>query len=457
MSLGGRLRAALVSLATLGVALAVASPAIAESAAPSTPTELFNGYRSCSTDVNSSTYLSSFGGVIIEGLSQDTSDTSITERFQVWPVSDPTQKTTLSNQFVVSGFEGWVRVPAADLSDGQTFAWQAQAEGTGGASDWSQPCYFRVDDTRPSNAPTITSSNYPTGQLNQGGAPVQVTLGANGVSDVEGYVFSWVGSLPVAGGASVGSHGIPQPVDPYADTAYFARASALGGSATASLIPPYGSGPMTLTVASLDRAYNESSVATYTIYVKPTTPTINQLVPNPEFGKPTEFLLKPNPGLQAASPVVGYTVRFSGQTDQTINVTASADGTAEVRVTLDGSWGDFMFVTSKSADGWVSDNAFWGDQADTAPTVSSDVYQENRSSGGAGVPSNFTFTSQVKHVVSYTYSFNFGPAVTVEAGGGGAAQISWTPEQSGFYDLEVYATTKDGLELAPYDYYFNVG
>lgn len=455
MSLGGRLRATLVSLATLGVALAVASPAIAETTAPPTPIELFNGYRSCSTDVNSPTYLSGSGGVLIEGLSQDTSDTHLTEQFQVWPVSDPTQKTTLSDQFVSSGFEGWVTVPAGALSDGQTFAWQAQAVGAGGSSEWSAPCYFTVDDTRPSNAPTITSSNYPTGQQNQGGAPIQVTLGANGVSDVEGYVFSWVGSLPVIG-TNIGSHGIPQPTDPYANPAYFARASTLGGSATASLIPPYGSGPMTLTVASLDRAYNMSSVATYTTYVKPTTPTIKQLVPNPDFGKQTEFLLKPDPGLQAASPVVGYTVRFSGQTDQTINVKASADGTAEVRVTLDGTWGDFMFVSSKSADGWVSDNAFWGDQGDTAPAVSSDVYLENQSSGGVGVPSTFTFDSPVKHVVSYTYSFNFGQTVTVKAGANGTAQINWSPDQSGFYDLEVYATTKDGLELAPYDYFFIV-
>ena len=27
---------------------------------------------------------------------------------------------------------------------------------------------------------------------------------------------------------------------------------------------------------------------------------------------------------------------------------------------------------------------------------------------------------------------------------------------SGFYDIEVYATTRNGLQLAPYDYYFSV-
>src|ERR1700726_3148219 len=170
MSLGGRLRATLVSLATLGVALAVVSPAIAATAAPPTPIDLFNGYQSCSTDVNSPTYLWggrwSWQGVLIEGLSRDINP-SLTEQFQVWPVNDPTKTTTLSNPYVTSGFEGSVTVPAAALSDGQTYAWQAQAVGAGGTSAWSAPCYFTVDDTQPSNPPTITSSNYPQGQLDQ--------------------------------------------------------------------------------------------------------------------------------------------------------------------------------------------------------------------------------------------------------------------------------------------------
>jgi len=115
-----------------------------------------------------------------------------------------------------------------------------------------------------------------------------------------------------------------------------------------------------------------------------------------------------------------------------------------------------MSVTSKSADGWVSDSAFWSYSIDTTPTVSSDVYLENQTSGGVGVPGTFTFTPKVKGITSYTYSINFGQAVTVQAAHDGVAQITWTPDQSGFYDLEVYATTRDGLELTPYDYFFSV-
>ena len=465
MSLGGRSRAVLIGAASLGLALAAAAPATAATTGPPTPIDLFNGLLSCSTTVASPTYVSAVAGVqgqqgvILEGLSQDTNAADspfITEQFQVWPVSDPTQTTTLSNTTVLPGFEGTATMPAADLTDGQTYAWQVQAVGASGTSAVTAPCYFAVDNTAPGNPPTITSANYPQGQVDQGGAPVQVTLGANGVSDVQGYVFTWTQPLPVALLAGIGAYGIPQPVDNYDDTSHFALASTLGGSATVDLIPPPGSGPMTLTVASLDRALNESPVATYSFDVAPAAPAIKQLDPHPKFDQKTEFLITANPGLQAASPAVTYTVQFTGQTQQTFTVKASASGKAEVSATLDGITGDVMTVSSTSADGWVSDKAFWSINFDTTPTVSSSVYLENESSGGVGIPGTFTFAPKVAHVASYTYSFNFGTPVTVKAGGNGVAQISFTPDQSGFYDLNVYATTKNGLELESYDYDFTV-
>jgi hypothetical protein len=465
MSLGGRSRAALVAIATLGLALAAAAPATAATTGPPTPIDLFNGELSCSTNAASPTYVSAVSGVqneqgvILEGLSQDTNSSDspfITEQFQVWPVSDPTQTVALSNTTVVPAFEGTVVVPPADLTEGQTYAWQVQAVGASGTSAVTAPCYFAVDNTAPANPPTITSANYPQGQVDQGGAPVQVTLGANGVSDVQGYVFSWTQPLPVPLLAGIGAFGIPQPVDNYADPTHFALASTLGGSATVNLIPPSGSGPMTLTVASLDRAVNESPAATYTFDVAPAAPTIKPLVANPRFDQKTTFVITPNPGLQAESPAVSYTVQFFGQTQQTFTVKASPSGKAEVPVTLDGITGDVVQVSSTSADGWVSDKAFWSINFDTTPTVSSNVYPENQSGGGVGIPGTFTFAPKVAHVVSYTYSFNFGPDVTIKAGGNGVAHVKLTPDQSGLNDLFVYATTKDGLQLEPYDYDFTV-
>lgn len=47
---GGRLRAALVTIAAVGLAVGVASPALADSGTPLTPTDPINGNAACSTD-----------------------------------------------------------------------------------------------------------------------------------------------------------------------------------------------------------------------------------------------------------------------------------------------------------------------------------------------------------------------------------------------------------------------
>ena len=115
-----------------------------------------------------------------------------------------------------------------------------------------------------------------------------------------------------------------------------------------------------------------------------------------------------------------------------------------------------MVVTSTSADGWVSQNSFWNFEFDTTPTVSSDVYLENQTSGGVGVPGTFTFAPKVKGITSYTYGFSDGTGGTVATHTNGTAQITFTPSQSGFYFLDVFGTTKNGLQLTDYFYVFFV-
>ncbi|MCF3147477.1 hypothetical protein [Streptomyces platensis] len=461
MSFGARPRAVLASLATLGLALAAAtSPASAADGAPTTPTQLFNGHRHCSTDANRPSYQGTGGGLVVEGIPgiTDTTDNPrVGVRYQAWPVTDPTRITTVTRDRVPPGFEAPATLPASALADGQTYAWQAQTVVGDAVSDWSAPCYVTTDKTRPANAPTITSPNYPPDEWNKGGEPVEFTLSADGVDDVEGFEFSWQQNLPVIG-TSMGDHGIPQPVDPYSDTKYFKHADALGGSATLSLVPPAGSGPKTLWVRSLDRAYNGSAIASYTFGVSSATPTVTPAVPKPEFGEPTEFTFRPDPELQAKSPIVSYSVRTNGlQNDRTFEVAAGADGTATVDLALDGIYGGNLQVHSKSANGWVSDATWWSISYDTTPTVASDAYPENGSVGGAGVPGTFRFTPKVKDVVSYTYTFNNGdPEVTVPVDAHHAASIDWTPASDGSYDLTVYATTRSGIQLAPYDYFFTV-
>ncbi|MFH9086728.1 hypothetical protein [Streptomyces sp. NPDC017673] len=460
-SFGARPRAVLASLGILGLALAAAaSPASAAAGAPTTPTQLFDGHRHCSTDADRPAYRWAGDGLIVEGVPGITGTTGtslVGVRYQVWPVTDPARITTVTRDRATPGSEAPATLPASALADGQTYAWQAQTVAGDAASDWSAPCYVTIDNTRPANAPTVTSPNYLPDVWNDGGEPVEFTLGTGGADDVEGFEFSWQQDLPVIG-TSIGDHGVPEPVDPYSDTRYFKRADALGGSATLSLVPPAGSGPRTLWVRSLDRAYNGSATARYTFLVRSTAPTVTPAVPRPEFGEPTEFALRPEPGLQTKSPVVSYTVRTSGgQDDRTFEVAAGADGTATVQLALDGIYGENIQVTSTSANGWVSDGAWWGISYDTTPTVVSDAYPENGSGGAVGVPGTFTFTPKVKDVVSYTYTFNNGdPEVTVPADAEHTASVDWTPAADGWYDLTVHATTSSGVQLAPYDYTFTV-
>ncbi|WP_308114596.1 hypothetical protein [Streptomyces sp. ISL-12] len=456
-----RPRAVLASAGTLGLALAAAvSPAGAADGTPTTPTQLFNGYRHCSTDADRPSYRQAGEGLVVEGVPGGTGSTGsplVGVRYQAWPVGDPTRITTVTRDHATPGFEAPATLPASALADGQTYAWQARTEAGEAVSDWSAPCYVTIDNTRPANAPVVTSPNYAPGVWNEGGEPVEFTLDAGGVDDVEGFEFSWQPDLPVIG-TSIGDHGIPRPVDPYADTRYFKRAGALGGSATLSLVPPSGSGPMTLYVRSLDRAYNGSAIARYDFNVGSTAPSVTPAVPEPGFGEPTGFTLRPDPGLQAKSPVVSYSVRTTGgQEDKTLEVAAGADGTAVVELALDGIYHQSVQVTSKSANGWVSDEAQWYISYDTTPTVASDTYPENGSGGGAGVPGTFTFAPKVKDVVSYTYTFNDGePPVTVPADADHTARVDWAPATDGWYDLTVHATTRSGIQLAPYDYFFTV-
>ncbi len=464
--MGARARAVLAVLGTLGLVLAAAAaaPASAADRTPVTPTQLFNGYQNCSTDADRPAYVEASLGLVVEGIPSTTDSTDhslLTARYQVWPVTDPTRTTTVTRGSTTPGSEAVAPLPSEALADGQTYAWQAQTVAGGAASDWSAPCYIRIDNTRPASAPAVSSSNYPPNTWNQGGEPVEFTLDAGGDDDVTGFEFSWRQDFRVLT-TTIGDHGVPEPLNPYADTGSFARADAPGGKATVRLIPPDGSvGPVTLWVRGLDRAYNPSAATGYSFLVRSTAPTVTPDVPSPGFGDPVTFTLRPDPGVQSASPVVSYSVETSGGPDgsRTVDVPAEPDGTARVDLTMEGIDGQRVDVTSRSANGWVSPLGSWSVLYDTTPTVTSDGYPENGSGGGTGVPGTFTFTSKLKDVVSYTYFFNDDPEATVAADTTGpdhTASIDWTPPSDGHYDLMVCATTASGVRLETYDYSFTV-
>ncbi|WP_232792447.1 hypothetical protein [Actinacidiphila yeochonensis] len=450
-------RLAVLSTVAAGLVLTAAPGALADSGTPTptAPTQLFSAYRTCSGDPDAPTYVWARGGVLIEGMPGDTGDaagSSVSVQYRVWPVADPARTTTVSRQNASLGYEAPATVPATALTDGQTYGWQAQTQVGSDTSDWSATCYFAADDTAPSPAPTVTSANYPQSGLDDPGDPVHFTFDAAGADDVAGFEFGWQNDLPVDV-VGIGAYGVPQPTDPYDDTRYYARADHLGGSASVDLVPPAGAGPRTLYVVSLDRAGNESAQSSYDFILKGAAPTITGPA-QPQYGQTVTLRLAPDPGLQAKSPTTSYSVEVDdAQGPRTVQVPAAADGTARTRVKLDGADGERVSVTSTSANGWTSDDQVWSTSFDTTPTITSDVYAENAAGGGAGVPGTFTFAPKVKGVAAYSYSFNGADPVTVEAGKGHRATVTWTPADSGEFYLVVNAITQDGVALTPY-YYF---
>ena len=457
-----RYRAALVAAAALAATAMGTASATAAATGPTAPNELFNGYQHCSTNASAPTYLwGGTEGVTLEGIPRDAAAASGTDfgaQYLLWPVPAPTQTTTYSSYTSFSaGFEAPANVPGGALTDRTTYAWQARTIIDGSTvSTWSKTCYIAIEDGQPA-VPTVTSANYPAGQFEPGGVPVQVTFGASGDSDVAGYEYVWdTGTLPVYG-VSIGAYGIPEPKSIWADTKYYVKAPSLGGDVSLNLIPPSGWGPHTLTVASINRADSTSTPVDYQIYVGSTAPTVTTAVASPQFDTPTKFTFTPNATAEAASPIVSYSVSIGGGTPHVFK--AGANGSATVTLRLNNVNGNNgVAVTSTSANGWVSDPYEKYYYFNTTPIVNSNEYPEYATSGGVGVSGTFTLTAQAPNIVSYTYSFDNGATeTTVPANAAGNAQFTWAPPTGATsYDLNVYGTTKDGLQLQYTDYYFSV-
>ncbi|MFK0170335.1 hypothetical protein ACIQU5_16155 [Streptomyces sp. NPDC090306] len=456
ITVGTRSRAVLASLGVLALALAAAvTPAHAADTTPPTPTQPFNGNRACSTEADQPTFVHARSGLTVEavpGAVGATGSPRVTVTFQAWPVDDPTQITTATHTNASPGWESDATFPATALTDGETYAWRARTETVNAASDWTAACFVTIDNTSPA-APAVASPNYPQGGAwTPPGHPAEFTLDAGGDTDVTGFEFSWYRDLPVIG-TSLGDYGVPQVSDPFTDTAHFVRADASGSTAHITLIPPY-TGTVTLSVRSLDRALNVSAVSDYVFRIGSAAPTVTRDVESPEFGDEVTFTLHPAPGLQAISPTIGYALDITGIENAPTEVTADADGTASLTLTLDGASGVSLRVSGRSANGWISDSAYWSTSYDSTPTVASDIYPEYDSGGGVGITGSFTFAPTVKNVVSYTYAFSGEPEVTVPADAGHTATVAWAPSAEGSYDLLVYATTESAARTESAAYTF---
>ncbi len=83
---------------------------------------------------------------------------------------------------------------------------------------------------------------------------------------------------------------------------------------------------------------------------------------------------------------------------RTVEMPAAPNGTAvfPVRLTEEAH----LRVSSRSANGWISDQRWWSGGNAIATEVTSDVYPENRC-GGGGVPGRFTFPPHALGLVGF--------------------------------------------------------
>lgn len=424
---------------------------------PQTPVEPFNDGRPCAAS-HPYPYLGD-AHPRLEAIfnDADTGDSVLTGDFAVWPVDHPSARTEYS-LYVGNGYEDGMNVPTT-LADGATYAWQARSDDGTDKSTWSKPCYFHVDTTAPAAEPKVTSANYPENAVTPGGQVPTFTLSANGVSDVVAYQYSWQQDMGVLGIYAVGDKGVPQWTDPL-DRPDVVRADKLGGSATLTSMPALTGGPIRLWVRSIDRALNESNEYMYQFFAGPTYPTVTLSTQTPQYGVPLTLTFAPNPAL-AGIGVDSYTYEIDQSTQGTPHtVAAGADGTATVTVTLGGG-AEWIRVTSHSPNGWVSEPYQFYKYIDTSPTVTSDVYPDLNldpaaTGGGVGIPGTFAFTSKVTNVASFTYTIDWGQSVTIPADANGTAQTTYTPDTSGYHELDVYATAADGTVFDTYHYGFVV-
>lgn len=406
---------------------------------------MYNGGRPCAT-AQPYPHLGYFGNSLQAlGVDGDEWDgRNLKYDFAVWPQDDPAARTEFASSFSVPDRVANGTVPEGVLTDGRTYAWQYRVGDGADTTAWSRTCYFVYDRTAPS-APAVTSSNYPvadSGEMTPLGVPGEFTFSGGGNADVAGFEYSWT-MLGVPGcsygGGDVGQLECPDPLD----SPYIARADVPGGSATVRLSPPY-SAYNTLRVRSVDAAGNRSGEVTYEIFAPwDGDPVISVVGSQPQWNEQVTLRFAAAGGI---SGTTGFEYRVDFGEPRTI--AAGPDGTATIQFQASNEYGHNVIVRSLSANGWVSPETRWDLTFFPWPGVTADVYDVWEPKGGIGVPGTFTFTrpagAEWVELSGYEYSIDGVDFTFVAAGADGRASVTWTPQASGYYNLEVYAVRADG-------------
>ncbi|MFI6229956.1 hypothetical protein ACIBCR_21905 [Micromonospora echinospora] len=451
----------------------------------------------------------------------------VTAIFAWWPVDRPTERTEwTSSHRLYAPDTFFYTLPGGLMTHGGTYAFAVRASDDHATSDWSAECRFTVDTVRPST-PTVASTDYPAeGFPGHGGPgiPGTFTFGPNSSDDVVGYYWGTASPTTYVAADQTGTATVShapersgpariyvQTVDraghrsPQIQYEFFVRDTAptvTDGAPDAWLGRPrqFGFAPKMADVVTYTYRLNSGAPQTVAANADGTasvtvTPTVAQntlhVTSRTRDGLPSgetayRFTVRTGPfvsspqwpfdGTTGAPAGTEGTFVFSPAMDGVTEyvywvdngtrrtVVAGADGTATVSYTPADAGRRTLQVFSRTGTGVTSQTTVLSfHPASVAPSVASEVYPQNLSGGGPGVPGSFTFrpNAQVSGVTSYVYTFRGEPERSVTANADGTATIEWTPqaydEQNyGWVELRVRARTASGTTTDAAFYSFRV-
>ena len=219
--------------------------------------------------------------------------------FEVWDSTGTTKESW--NTATVnpnSGATGqWTTDDGTRLPVANEFRVRAQSTGVPSGqpaiySNWSGWFPFTDLSIPPSAAPTVASSDYPSGQWGQPqGAPGTFTLGAAGMSNIAGFAYSFdggLGSEPVPTttdcgynangglGTSINASSYNSAGPDYANTSGELAMTPGSSQGTQLKVPNLSPGLHNLYVRSFDFAHNPSPELKYPFYVAPNYQSTSQ-------------------------------------------------------------------------------------------------------------------------------------------------------------------------------------
>ena len=349
--------------------------------------------------------------------------------FAIWPVDRPAERYETPESW--AGYAptttAWGYTPAGLLQNDVTYVLAVRTrDGDGDLSPWSE-CRFTVDTVRPTQLPTVTSTDYPADGTAHGGPGIAgaFTFGADGNTDVHGYRYGIGG------------------------TSEFVAADAPGGTATVDITPVYP-WEQSLYVQSVDRAGNVSDPVVYRFNVRETTPRIEDLNRDAWLGDPRTVVFH-----RGTFDAVSFTYQVDDGAEQTIPV--GTDGTARITLTPAAD-GTSVRLFSTNAAGHRSQQTSIQLVPRTAPIVETTDFRNGPDSVPVGTPGTFTLKPHMYGVVEYVYQFDWydgTPVQTVAAGPDGTATVQFTATDIGQHSLRVFTRTADGFESDPTEIAFN--